>query len=1244
MGRVDDILKRMNGGSSNKDTQRSESRVDRIINTMKTSSYTPDSSILDSFASDYETFAKAASSDYNSVNYKNSSEKKEQYKQSAWELKARINEILAQYNLNRSELSDEEQKLKNYLVSARRDIGSVESAYNNASRFYSQFASETDYNNWYKKEIEKKNILGAEDFEANRGYVSTKSDNFWDKMWSEYSLGYDDLTYEYINNQDGLRDEIKSKYRTYSRDNAYAEAESDYEQKGYDFLTDDEVGIYNYYYRTQGKEKAQEFLDNLETTLVQRKAGREFENLKGNTVAEMLYGIVAGTDQFRQGVENIGSMITGDEGFTSSTQHVSGMVREDLADDGFNVLGSSAGQIGYDLINTSANMLPSILVGSATGGLGGAFALGASATGNAYTDMRNLGYDEWQSRGYAALVGASETGLQYVLGGISNLGGKVSGNAVSKLVSKLDNALARTAIKLGSNMASEGLEEAIQTILEPAFKALVTGEDFESPEWDEILYSGLLGALSAGVLEGAPTITDAVDSNYQTYKLMGGMSNTEAVKAFWENKKIGDVKNAYNEGKQNVREMAGYYVNEALEIDPDNAHAQRMQAKLDQGKDISGYQINRLIEANENAMLSQDKEKIKAAVEAQLLKYGETGDVAKIADVITKIRSDEKITRAERNILVNSEFGRRVSTEMNPEVIKEGTHNSSWVEEIGTDRISADVYNRIGERTEFEPDVSFEPHIISPDDDENKNEKGMESEISAYPDTKITIERDGKDIEVKVDKIESVENGETSIKLEDGEVVNASDVDFGDSGIGFVYKSAAEMVSGVGGFNIDAANLMVRGFNPRGTMEQAGLYVNGFNTAYRYGAMGYPVSALATGVETSKLTAKVRETAYNLGKAFGVGKVAEKQAKIDSTKVINANKDSQKAFKNKKGKVFFDGKTYGKSLTERQRASLKGLRTVAEALGIDIHIFESEIVDGKRQGANGWYDPSDNSIHIDLFAGIKGESLMLYTAAHELTHHIREVAPAKFKVFADALLEEYTKNGVSIDELIQKKLESLEANGRLEGKTEEQAYDLAYEEVVADSCEAMLVDSDAIEALSRKIKAKDKGLWQTIKDFIAKLVARIKAAYKGLDPDSIEGKRVREMVASAERLQKLWVDALLEASEVGTYIGTINLSDFADAKNENGESLFQYRAMEADEAAYRKMLSKWGKMSSNQINNLFATIDNAMELIKENLEVLDYAWEADIDDRAFSPVKPNSDKLYQVSLDFSTLCRKRILQ
>lgn len=815
---------------------------------------------------------------------------------------------------------------------------------------------------------------------------------------------------------------------------------------------------------------------------------------------------------------------------------------------------------------------------------------------------------------FSGLVSAgAEILTEKISGGIS-FGGKTLDDVLPKLTATISNKTVRTLADLGFDMLGEGAEEVLSGAMSAIGQKLSYASD---KEWSELLSSEeALDSFIGGAVLG-----------------LGGSVIGKGVQTMSDNKKASEI---YGNGAE--------LVTEALEIDPQNAYAQEMQSKLDKGKSLSGGQINRIVEANENALVFQDKGKMKAAVESRLTELGENGDITQLSEVIVKAQSGEKLTSSERSILVNSKYGRRVSAELNPRSIESGEYASRWAESIGTERINVEAYNR-GVAEEGEVPV---PQVETASATENTptKENAVEGKISASveganvalegkvspPMAKAKmVDNEGNEVEAKVAKIVDVENGEASLELEGGQTVKASDVDFGDSGIGFVYNTATEMVSGVGGFNVDAANVMVRGFSPNGNVQEAVTYVSGFNEAYRYGAMGYPVSALASGNATSKLPVAQREAAYNLGRAYGEGKVAAKQANIDSSK---AEKTGQKA---KKGKVYFDGSTVGKSLTERQKASLKGLRLVAEAMGVDIHIFESKVgKDGKRQGANGWYDPVKKEIHLDLHAGVDGNGLMLFTASHELTHHIREVAPAKFKVFADALLEEYTKNGVSVDALIEEKLEHLERNGRLEGKTEAEAYDLAYEEVVADAAEAMLVDSNAIEALSKKIHEKDKGLWETIKDFITKLVNRIKAAYEGLNPDSDEGKLVRGMGDSAERLQKLWVDALLEASEANTALSEngimvnpktesaslMSVRDILDSNQQQKVSKALAERFDVTQAEAKEWLKAETSLASLILNPKYS-------------QYLDYT--GDPNEEA---IKSNSD-YPQGTVDFSNICKKR---
>lgn len=113
-----------------------------------------------------------------------------------------------------------------------------------------------------------KHYMDADDFEKQSQYKSTKSDAWHRGLTTQYGLGFEDITYEYINNVDGTREKINDKARTFGKDTG--DNASSQEKKGYDRLREEEIAVYNYIYSTEGKKKAQEFLDSMETTLTKR--------------------------------------------------------------------------------------------------------------------------------------------------------------------------------------------------------------------------------------------------------------------------------------------------------------------------------------------------------------------------------------------------------------------------------------------------------------------------------------------------------------------------------------------------------------------------------------------------------------------------------------------------------------------------------------------------------------------------------------------------------------------------------------------------------------------------------------------------------------------------------------------------------------------------------------------------------------------------------------------------------------
>lgn len=654
------------------------------------------------------------------------------------------------------------------------------------------------------------------------------------------------------------RDNIEEITKAASGANSNADLASVIGDYRYKYMKDEEVAIYNYYLGIGDTEKAAEFLAYLDEALNARWGEEIAGRADSNAVSKLVFGLGAGLDQYVSGVQNLKNFVTGDEGIaTTPTQFASSVLREDMG----TVMGTA-----YDLAQTTGNMLPSILVGGIAGEAAGLATMGASIAGNAYSEMRKLGYDEWQARGYAALATASEVTLQKLLGGISALGGGSEGvfqTIASKIVPKLDNAIARVAISLGGNMLDEGLEEAIQSVLEPIFKSLVTGDGYNI-DLEGVLYSGLLGALSAGMLEGVPTIAGtAIDSKA--------------------------AKNSYGINVDGI-------VAKSLEIDPENAHAQRMQAKLDKGKNVSGYQINRLLEANDTAMQAQDTTALREAVTKRLTELGEKGDVSDITDAIVKLKSGEKLSNAEKQTIKKSEFGQRVVNESDRKNMWSGTHTSSWAENLAKDRATA-----------------YE--------DYSKVLKGNASSVAVKNAKGKTVRAEIKGVEV---------DGEQEVfTLTNGETVKRGDVAFQSEDAKLVADAAVERVSRVDSFTEEAATAMIKGYD--GSVS-AGEYIDLFDAAYSMGASDIPSSKL-TKVMNDGLGESAAYAAYVLGKEST--KNVESVLKTESKNgIINTNNNSEA--ENESGESIHlrdSGERAGGKNTGRQISRVESSTGQAESRG-----------------------------------------------------------------------------------------------------------------------------------------------------------------------------------------------------------------------------------------------------------------------------------------------------------------------
>lgn len=350
-------------------------------------------------------------------------------------------------------------------------------------------------------------------------------------------------------------------------------------------------------------------------------------------------------------------------------------------------------------------------------------------------------------------------------------------------------------------------------------------------------------------------------------------------------------------------------------------------------------------------------------------------------------------------------------------------------------------------------------------------------------------------------------NAEGQYILSTGEVVDGSDIRFESQNAAEVYEGLSHSET----IPTAAQAAIARAYDGK---QESYAYVLGTEEAYRAGSIGIAMEDMNRNGFNTDLTDAQKKLAYDLGKAMRQEQSAEKAALSGGGIVYEQGLDAKK-------------------LTKEQKTSVKVAEVLSNAIGGKVHLYSStQSAEGVRtadqqsirdmigdgRAPNGFYDHKTGDIYIDINAGANGEGTILYTLSHEYTHLMRQNAPESFGKLAEHLFKLYSENGEDVDALVREKQEKLGVD-----------YDTAYEEVVADSMEAMLTDTNAAERIA-ELKKTDKTAWEKLRDLVRKLLDSIRSLYKDLAPNSFEGQRVREMGDALEQLSDLFVEGLAKVS------------------------------------------------------------------------------------------------------------------
>lgn len=178
---------------------------------------------------------------------------------------------------------------------------------------------------------------------------------------------------------------------------------------------------------------------------------------------------------------------------------------------------NTLGKIYQQATQSIGQMVPSIVAGAVTGGLGLGTSVGSlSVMGlNAYGSSKNQalldGYTEEQAKKYGIMNAGVELVTEKMFDGLGGLFGKGSLDKLvtEKLTKNISNQVTKTLAVAGINSLGEGIEEVASDIAQPLIKQLALGskEDYITLLKDEnVAEDFFAGVLSSAIMSSPQTI------------------------------------------------------------------------------------------------------------------------------------------------------------------------------------------------------------------------------------------------------------------------------------------------------------------------------------------------------------------------------------------------------------------------------------------------------------------------------------------------------------------------------------------------------------------------------------------------------------------------------------------------------------------------------------------------------------------------------------------------------------------
>ena len=1015
---------------------------------------------------------------------------------------------------------------------------------------------------------------------------------------------------------------------------------------GWKYLEDTEIGIY-YALLDDSQEAAYKFLSDMIPELTRRETMAKKAYIEEAPVLEQILlnaasipmNVIGGGVAF---IDDAINMIQGEEinpySRAHSMQNTANFIREDTARDINNLTGNVAlpwvgttfGDVYQSIMSAGDSLFGTVLGGNAYGVL-----MGMGAASSEMKKLYEQGASMEQMAAGGILAGAAEMVFEKL--SIESLINLKDAKSVSQVIKNL-------LIQGGIEASEEVATEIANTIT----NVIVMGEQ---SDWVDVntFAKNVVNAGIGGFISGG---------------FSGGLSSAASYGQYNQNAK--------NAGKEIMKAEGGVDALKSLAMEVSGADSKlAKQANKVTGETYTGDGlIGKAVAAAKNNKSQRDVGKLDDSVRTEVAKQNQA-DLAKsieavgissksannIAGAVMAQLNGEELSKVQKAALDIFKSNEKVQEAISG--ILENADSTVSKRNLNLDTYSLGINMGVG----IAPNASRTSPAQA--GEENASSEGnLSSKAKVISEGSYEVSGDGSTTiagqNVTLDGFRKTDDGAVVIATTDNQTADPSEVTYSNKGQALVYENYAHIETTtnnpvIANMGLDTRSALAKAYDPASGVD-AKMYVLAANQAYWYGFNGMSMTekTLPANTLVNDIAKEQRDLAYSLGRKAGKAAAETQSAGIQAAyeKAVEklGGKEAAKAVaKRNKGEVVLEDNIKQSSLTKQQRGSLQLAKVVAEATGVNVHIYHGTKEYGK-------YNTTTGEVWLNVNAMFTGQSMMAFTLGHELVHMAKQWSPADFKEFADYLLEKYGEKGVSVEALIQAQIANAKDNGYELNEQE------AYEEVIADACQRMLLDSNAVQKMAA-YKAQNPSRWQQIIDAIKEFIDKIRSLFAGAEPDSTEAALYKEFDdAIKENLEEKFVKMVMDAGEhmstirnafgKGTVVEVNENGEFTLAKGEdsNGATKFLYNDYTWEKGGRETLTAalKAEGFSQEDIGAALTIMDGKHKLVTELAKkfpeqdrINNVTITTDLKDghSVLSALVSNGD--YPVNIDLLMVCKKR---